>query len=126
VYKWIAVALPIKPDFWFCWLVHEAWHDIRAQGLGSWFSQFIVKIIVAPRCPYIGFLSHTSKSPVPRCPRIGVCHTWVPFQVQDLLSLPLSLYMCWLVFSITPGWGAEVCKWIALALSSNWTFGCVS
>jgi hypothetical protein len=24
VYKWIAVALPIKPDFWFCWLVHEA------------------------------------------------------------------------------------------------------
>jgi hypothetical protein len=50
VYKWIVLALSISSDFWLCWLVHEAWHGIRAQGLvfKSWFSQFIVKLLSPP------------------------------------------------------------------------------
>jgi hypothetical protein len=27
------LALSISSDFWLCWLVYEAWHGIRAQGL---------------------------------------------------------------------------------------------
>jgi hypothetical protein len=55
VYKWIVLALSISSDFWVRWLVHEAWHGIRAQGLEfeSWFSQFIVKIAVAPLCVHV-------------------------------------------------------------------------
>jgi hypothetical protein len=33
VYKWIVLALSISSDFWLRWLVHEACHGIRAQGL---------------------------------------------------------------------------------------------
>jgi hypothetical protein len=40
----------ISSDFLSCWLFHEAWHGIKAQGLEfeSWFLQFIKTLLLLP------------------------------------------------------------------------------
>jgi hypothetical protein len=69
-------------DFWLRWLVHEAWHGIRAQGLEfeSWFSQFIVKIAVAPLCVHM----LTFSSPV--CVHVLTFSSLVLFHVLTFSS----------------------------------------
>jgi hypothetical protein len=100
VYKWIVLSLSISSDFWLRWLMHEAWHGIRAQGLEfeSWFLQFIVKIVVAPLCAHV-----------------------LTFPVTVATSSPRSLFRrfpSWpqLLFSLDSSHvsgGVDVYKWIA-------------
>jgi hypothetical protein len=88
------LALSIRTNFWLRWLVHEAWHGIRAQSLEfeSSLSQFIQKLLLPP-----------SES------------TYMP------LELYLWVSTCWLVSRHT--WGGVLSVYVDfLALSINSDF----
>jgi hypothetical protein len=79
VYKWIIQALSTSSDFLLCWLVHEAWHGIRAR---------------------LGFSVHTSQLP---CREFRLIFPWSPtaprtrvsmLQFPMLLSLPRRTLCC--------------------------------
>jgi hypothetical protein len=91
VYKWIVQALFISSDFWLRWLVHEVWHGIRAQGLDfeSWFSQFIVKLLLPP------FVSTCWLSLLPSHVSGDVeVYKWI----VQALSISSDFWLRWLVY----------------------------
>jgi hypothetical protein len=110
------LALSISSDFWLRWLVHEAWHGIRVQGLEfeSWFSQFIVKIVVAPLCVHVLTFSSlvcvhvlTFSSPVWfhvltfSSPLIR--HTWVGV-LMCISELPSPFHQFGLLVALASAW----------------------